>query len=230
MITNKSFILSVDTSTQVCSVAIHNNGILVANIETYKENSHSENLTSMIGQVCQFTGILISDISAFALSKGPGSYTGLRIGCSALKGLCFALDKPLIAISTLQVMANGLKPVAEKTDLICPMIDARRMEVYQGLFTNSGEVFEMEKPLILEENSYADLLKNKRILFAGNGSDKLKALINHSNASFLAGYHPLARNMGDLAYEAFLKNEFVDVAYFEPEYLKEFYTSAKVME
>ena len=126
-------------------------------------------------------------------------------------------------------MAYGLWPVAEKVDLICPMIDARRMEVYQGLFDNKGEILEAEKPLIVEENSFADLLENKKILFAGNGSDKCREILKSENAFFLADYHPLAKNMGTLAYKAFLKNEFVDVAYFEPEYLKEFYTSAKVL-
>jgi len=229
ILTTQYSILSVDTSTQVCSVAIHINGNLVANLETYKENSHSENLTLMIEQVCRFAGISLSDVSAFALAKGPGSYTGLRIGCSALKGLCFALDKPLIAISTLQVMAYGLLPMAESMDLVCPMIDARRMEVYQGLFSNTGEVSEAEKPLIIEENSFTELLRNRKILFAGSGSDKCRPVLKSDNAFFLSDYHPLAKNMGSLAHKAFLKNDFVDVAYFEPEYLKEFYTSAKVL-
>jgi len=226
---NKYSILAIDTSTQVCSVAIHTNGILIANIETYKENSHSENLTSMIDQVCNFAGIPLSEISAFALSRGPGSYTGLRIGCSALKGLCFALDKPLIAISTLQLMANGLKPMAENIDLICPMIDAKRMEVYQGLFDKSGCVVETEKPLILEKSSF-EQYGNSKILFAGNGSDKCRTLYDNPNFSFISGYHPLAKNMGYLANQSFLQNDFVDVVYFEPEYLKEFYTSAKVLD
>ncbi|MBC7387665.1 MAG: tRNA (adenosine(37)-N6)-threonylcarbamoyltransferase complex dimerization subunit type 1 TsaB [Opitutaceae bacterium] len=229
MLNTQYSILSIDTSTQVCSVAIHINGILAANIETYKENSHSENLTLMIDQVSKFAGIQLSEISAFALSRGPGSYTGLRIGCSALKGLCFALDKPLIAISTLQLMAHGLKPMAENVDFICPMIDAKRMEVYQGLFDKFGNVVEIEKPLVLEKSSFNDY-SDSMILFAGNGSDKCKSLFSNSKFIFITGYHPLAKNMGDLAYQAFLQNDFVDVAYFEPEYLKDFYTSAKVLE
>ena len=183
----------------------------------------------MVDQVCKFSGTELKEIDAFALSQGPGSYTGLRIGSSALKGLCYALDKPLIAISTLQLMAEGLRGIVSDSDWICPMIDARRMEVYQGIFDSSGQIVDAEKALILEGSTYDQFLEEKKIIFAGSGAEKCSKIIHHKNALFIKEYHPLDKNMGATDLKAFEKKAFADIAYFEPEYLKEFYTSAKIL-
>lgn len=201
----------------------------MANLETYTQNSHAENLTLMFQEACKMAKLDIKEIDAFALAQGPGSYTGLRIGSASMKGLCFALDKPLIAISTLRIMAEGLLPVLQKGELVCPMIDARRMEVYCGVFDSDGKTTLPEQPIILDSTSFSELLQSHKILFGGNGAEKCIGLINNPNARFLVDYHPLAKNMGGLALDKFKAQQFVDVAYFEPEYLKEFYTTAKVV-
>lgn len=225
----RNLILSCDTSTKTCSVAIHQEGALVANLETYTLNSHAENLTLMFQEACKMAKLDIKEIEAFALAQGPGSYTGLRIGSASMKGLCYALDKPLIAISTLRIMAEGLLPLLQTNELVCPMIDARRMEVFGGVFDSAGKTVLDEQPMILDETSFSELLQNHKILFAGNGAEKCIGLINNPNARFLVDYHPLAKNMGALALDKFKVHQFADVAYFEPEYLKEFYTTAKVV-
>jgi tRNA threonylcarbamoyladenosine biosynthesis protein TsaB len=222
-------ILSCDTSTKTCSVAIHQDGILVTNLETYTQNSHAENLTLMFHEACKMAKLDIKEIDAFALAQGPGSYTGLRIGSASIKGLCFALDKPLIALSTLQIMAEGLLPLIQVGELVCPMIDARRMEVFCGVCDSEGKIVLAEQPMILDETSFSELLQNHKILFAGNGAEKCIGFINNSNARFLVDYHPLAKNMGTLALYKFKTQQFADIAYFEPEYLKEFYTTAKIV-
>ena len=227
--TTHNLILSADTSTKTCSVAIHQDGILVANLETYTLNSHAENLTLMFQEACKMAKIDLKEIDAFALAQGPGSYTGLRIGAASMKGLCFALDKPLIAISTLRIMAQGLLSVLMKGELVCTMIDARRMEVYCGVFDSEGETVLAEQPMILDSTSFLELIQDHKILFAGNGTEKCIGLINSPNARFLVDYHPLAKNMGALALDKFKAKQFADVAYFEPEYLKEFYTTAKIV-
>lgn len=222
-------ILSVDTSTQVCSVAVHSNGSLVATLETYTENSHAENLTHLMDQVCKLSKVTLQDIAAFALTKGPGSYTGLRIAAASLKGLCFALDKPLIGVSTLRVLAEAILPALKEDEWACPMIDARRMEVYCGLFDSLAQPKMDEQPKIIDSSSFMDLLPHQRIVFIGNGAPKCREVIQSTNARFVANLHPLAKNMGTLALQAFLQQQFEDIAYFEPEYLKEFYTTAKIV-
>lgn len=222
-------ILSCDTSTKVCSVAIHAEGRLLSSLETHLENSHAENLTMMIQEAARLAKVELRDINAFALAKGPGSYTGLRIGCSTLKGLCFTFDAPLIALSTLQVMAEGLYAFVEPNALIAPMIDARRDEVYAAIYDTLGKEVLAPTPVILEKGSFSELLAEQSILFVGNGAAKLPDFIQHPNAKFISNVAPLARNMGRLAYEAYHNQAFEDVAYFEPEYLKEFYTTAKVV-
>jgi len=222
-------ILSCDTSTKACSVAIHRNGILLSTLEHFSENSHAENLTLLIQKNCVQSNLKLSQIDAFAIAQGPGSYTGLRIGSSTLKGLCYALGKPLIAISTLRLMAEGLISSVDSETMVCPMIDARRMEVYCAVYDSKGNTICSEQPLEVDENSFSDLLVTHKILFAGNGAEKCRSLFTSPNASFLTDYFPLAKNMGKLALEAFTLQKFEDVAYFEPEYLKEFYTTAKIV-
>ena len=165
----------------------------------------------------------MAELDAIAVSKGPGSYTGLRIGVSTAKGLCYALDKPLIAVNTLLAMANEVNRQNHSQALLCPMIDARRMEVYTALY--DGELNELEKTSakILEENSFDETLNQKQVLFFGNGADKFMALkTGVANAVFIDNITPSAWSVGLLANQAFLRGDFEDVAYFEPFYLKDF--------
>lgn len=222
-------ILSCDTSTKVCSVAVHAEGRLLSFLETHLENSHAENLTLMIQEAVRLAKVQLHDIDAFALAKGPGSYTGLRIGCSTLKGLCFTFDKPLIGLSTLQIMAEGLYSFVDTNTLIAPMIDARRAEVYAAVYNAQGKEILAPTPIVLEQGSFSELLSERPVLFVGNGAIKAPDFIQHPNAKFMPDIAPLARNMGRLAYSAYQNQIFEDIAYFEPEYLKEFYTTAKIV-
>lgn len=163
-----------------------------------------------------------SQIDAVAISAGPGSYTGLRIGTSTAKGLCFALDKPLIAVNTLQAMANGIKKYNLQNHLLCPMLDARRMEVYCLVYGEKGETMLTTQAKIIDENSFAELLAQTPITFFGSGSEKCRDMIRHPNAYFITDVTPSAANMGTLAHQKFLQGQFEDLAYFEPFYLKEF--------
>lgn len=224
-----NLILSVDTSTKVCSVAIHESGLLLANTERFEENSHAERLALLIKEACNIAKLKLEQLDAFALAKGPGSYTGLRIGSSSLKGLCFALDKPLITLSTLRIMAEGMFQMVDDDTLVCPMIDARRMEVYTAVYDSNGNAVLPEQAMIVDENSFSTLFAQHKILFAGNGSEKCKTIFTNKNALFVSDYHPFAKNMGELAFQSYKEKKFADVAYFEPEYLKEFYTTAKTV-
>ena len=219
-----SYILNIETATKICSVAIGRNGELIALKETDKEKSHSSVITLLIQEVLKKADIVLSDLVGVAVSKGPGSYTGLRIGVSTAKGLCYSLDKPLIAISTLQAMARGR--VENKSNipiLLCPMIDARRMEVYTAFYDIDNN--EVRKPGadIIDENSYADILDKNKVIFFGDGAAKCKdALSHHANAIFVDDVFPSARNMIPLSVKSFNDRQFEDVAYFEPYYLKDF--------
>lgn len=224
-----NLILSVDTSTKVCSVAIHESGLLLANAERFEENSHAERLALLIKEACNIAKLKLEQLDAFALAKGPGSYTGLRIGSSSLKGLCFALDKPLITLSTLRIMAEGMFQMVDDDTLVCPMIDARRMEVYTAVYDSNGNAVLPEQAMIVDENSFSTLFAHHKILFAGNGAEKCKTIFTNKNALFVSDYHPFAKNMGELAFQSYKEKKFADVAYFEPEYLKELYTTAKIV-
>ncbi len=216
-------ILSIETSTTVCSVALTTDGNTLASQKLFIEKSHSTLLTVVIEQIMKQVGMEMAELDAIAVSKGPGSYTGLRIGVSTAKGLCYALDKPLIAVNTLLAMANEVNRQNHSQALLCPMIDARRMEVYTALY--DGELNELEKTSakILEENSFDETLNQKQVLFFGNGADKFMALkTGVANAVFIDNITPSAWSVGLLANQAFLRGDFEDVAYFEPFYLKDF--------
>ncbi len=222
-------ILSLETSTQVCSVALHNNGTLIAYAEILIDKSHAEKITLLIQQVCEESKIELYAIDAIAISKGPGSYTGLRIASSTAKGLCFALDKPLISVDTLQSMALEVSKselglnLASSNFSIVPMIDARRMEVFTNRYNaQAGRISEIEAKII-DEYSFLEELKNSKLVFCGNGAEKCKPIITHSDAIFVDSIYPKAIFIGYLAYEKFYKNEFEKVVNFEPFYLKEFY-------
>jgi tRNA threonylcarbamoyladenosine biosynthesis protein TsaB len=221
-----ALILCIDTSTPVCSVALTQNGNLLHSIEKYEGFSHASHLTVLIDEIFKNNNIDIKQIDAVAISCGPGSYTGLRIGVSTAKGLCYALDKPLIAIGSLKILAwpviHQQRNEALLPHLFCPMIDARRMEVYMELFDINMSVIEPVRAQIVDEQTFSQLLENHTVSFFGDGAPKCSEIINHVNANFIAHQYPLAKNMGTLAQASYDKNEFVDVAYFEPFYLKDF--------
>ena len=220
------YILNIETSTKACSVALHNNGELIVCREDVNANfSHSEKLLKFISELFSDAKLSLSDLDAIAVSMGPGSYTGLRIGVSTAKGLCYGLDIPLISISTLKAMSFGMA-LEIKADLYCPMIDARRMEVYSAFFDiNNTEVRKIQADII-DENSYKKELE-KKVVFFGDGSEKLIEKIKDKNAIFVSDIHPSAKNMGLLSYQKFTKSLFEDLAYFEPFYLKDFVAGRK---
>jgi tRNA threonylcarbamoyladenosine biosynthesis protein TsaB len=219
-------ILCIETATTVCSVALTKDGITLKIKETHINNSHAEVVTVFIDELIKEFGFAYGDLDAVAVSKGPGSYTGLRIGVSTAKGLCYALDIPLIGLSTLKTLAACMVSRYNEQDdhpvLFCPMIDARRMEVYSALFDKNLQEVRETKAEIIENNSFSDLLKSNRLLFFGDGAAKCKEFIHHPNAVFYENIFPSARNMVSLAHRAFNSGRFENVAYFEPYYLKDF--------
>jgi tRNA threonylcarbamoyladenosine biosynthesis protein TsaB len=220
------YILNIETSTKACSVAIHNDGKLLNCKESVTEEfSHSEKLLLFISDIMNESRINFSQLNAVAVSMGPGSYTGLRIGVSTAKGLCYALDIPLISVSTLQAMAYGMLSVS-KADLFCPMIDARRMEVYSAFFDSDNIMVRKIQADIVDGSSY-DVELKKKVIFFGDGSDKLKGVIKHKNAIFQSDFYPSAEFIGVLSYNRFVESNFEDIAYFEPYYLKDFVAGKK---
>ncbi len=220
-----SLILGIETATKMCSVAISRDGVLLALKETGGEYSHSENLNHFIELVCKEAKIELSEIDAIAVSKGPGSYTGLRIGVSSAKGLCYGLEKPLIAVDTLKALVLAVinSNSFERTTLFCPMIDARRMEVYTALYNSKLEMVEPISAKIIDEQSFVDVLEKNQVVFFGDGAEKCKTLLSqYTNAVFIDNVEPSAKFVNQLATEKFNKQQFENVAYFEPYYLKEF--------
>jgi len=216
-----SLILSIETATPVCSIALHQEGQLLGNQSLFLAHSHSDLLVPSIKSLLIYCDVNQNQLNAIAVSKGPGSYTGLRIGASTAKGLCDALDIPLIAINTLEAMAVGVRKYNINNAYLCPMIDARRMEVYSLITDNEGNRLEETQPVVVDENSYKKWLE-KEILFFGDGANKCKDVINNSNAHFIDNIKPDAVHVGALANIKWQDNEFEDLAYFTPFYLKEF--------
>lgn len=213
-------ILCLETATTNCSVALSENGGVIAFREDKsKEYSHAERLHVFIEEVLKEANTPLENLSAIAISKGPGSYTGLRIGVSSAKGLCYSLEKPLISIPTLQSLAMQ---VESKTDFIIPMLDARRMEVYASVYDFKKIEIRKTKAEVLNENSFSEYLEKGTVTFIGNGVEKFKEICNHPNAKFVEGKLPSALQMSMLANEKFKQRNFEDVAYFEPFYLKDF--------
>ncbi len=218
-----ALILSVDTATKACSVAIAVDGETIdSKILNGAQFSHAENLHLMIDDLLKSNLMKPTDLDSIAVSEGPGSYTGLRIGVSAVKGLCFALRKPMIALSTLRILAENPVVISTDADLFCPMIDARRNEVYTALFNRQGEDVRPVEPLILDDHWFEDYLKQHRIVFFGDGAAKFESQIEHQHASFVADVCPRAADMSGLAEEKYRQGKFENIAYFEPFYLKEF--------
>ncbi|HXA00506.1 MAG TPA: tRNA (adenosine(37)-N6)-threonylcarbamoyltransferase complex dimerization subunit type 1 TsaB [Cytophagaceae bacterium] len=220
-----SLILSIETSLKKCSVALHDAGKLLAYEEVGQERSHSEQITVLVNNILK-NNISGKMPAAIAVSKGPGSYTGLRIGVATAKGLCYAMGLPLIAINTLQIIAAKVnQKFNPEKYFVCPMIDARRMEVYTALFDHENNFMEDTEAKILDGEFHKDHLAEKKLIFAGDGSEKLKPLMHgNSNALFVEHILPSAKLMGAFANDLYIKNQFEDIAYFEPYYLKEFYT------
>lgn len=215
------YLLCIETSGVNCSVAIAKNGVLlVEKGENTGQFTHAEKLHVFIEQALQMANIPFEAIAAVAVSSGPGSYTGLRIGVSAAKGLCFAMQKPLIAIPTLQILAKQADNL-----VIIPMLDARRMEVYSAVFDKQHLPQHPTEAVILQADSYQNWLAQGKVVFVGNGAEKFSKICQHPNAIFMPNAFPKAAHMCGLAFEKFKKQAFENVAYFEPDYLKPFYTT-----
>ena len=246
-------ILCLETSTAVCSVALVENGKVIALRESLDGQNHAEKITVFIDEVMKEANVSYRDLDAVATSMGPGSYTGLRIGVSTAKGLCYAMEKPLIAVDTLAAMAYGFKDYKEVAEtqrhrdaefrvqssefkvqssefkaqssesILCPMIDARRMEVYSAFFNEKLERVSETNAIIIDENSFMEMKQNSHLYLFGDGADKLASLFeNDDNITVVEKFHCSASYMAELADRAFKNKDFVDTAYFEPFYLKNF--------
>lgn len=220
-----AFILSIDTATKVCSVAIHEDGKLVGQQAYHLQKSHSSLLPEIIKQLLENSGLVMADLNAVAISEGPGSYTGLRIGTATAKGLAFSVGLPLIAVDSLDSMlAQVINHHYKAPVLFCPMIDARRMEVYCKLVDKHGNELWETKPVVIDHDTFDEFSDTDLVLF-GNGSDKLKEFFTSDKFVYVDDIDPNASFMGELAFRKYEKQDFVDLAYFEPEYLKEFRTN-----
>ncbi|MBN2745842.1 MAG: tRNA (adenosine(37)-N6)-threonylcarbamoyltransferase complex dimerization subunit type 1 TsaB [Bacteroidales bacterium] len=217
-----TYILSIESATEICSASLSKDGVVVSLQETNQPNVHSQRLALMIQEIFHESKIHATQLDAVAVSSGPGSYTGLRIGVSIAKGLCYASDIPLIAIPTLESMCYGFPKLADDVEFLVPMIDAGRMEVYTAVFNRDFNRFLKEQPLVIDSHSFSDILKSHKILFFGNGSAKCQNIICSTNAFFSDKGYPSAASLAKVAFEYFQQSKFVDTVYFEPFYLKEF--------
>ena len=224
-----ALIINLESSTEVCSVSLSENGELTDYIEDTNGQNHSRLLSVFVDSLMNRNKLTFSDIDAVAVSKGPGSYTGLRIGVSLAKGICYGSNLPLIAISPLEAMASyvrknlsdfGLNDL--KNPLFCPMIDARRMEVYTAIYNQQGEEINPVSTEIIDEHHFSSLLKDHQLIFFGNGAKKCREKVSSPNAYFIDDLKTSAQFMCPLAEKAFENNDLADLAYFEPFYLKDF--------
>ncbi|UEG55249.1 tRNA (adenosine(37)-N6)-threonylcarbamoyltransferase complex dimerization subunit type 1 TsaB [Mucilaginibacter daejeonensis] len=224
-----SLLLQIETATTACSVALTRDGQVIAVRELNERNIHAEVITVFIEEVFKTAGLTYADLDAIAVSSGPGSYTGLRIGVSTAKGLCYALDKPLIAVETLQAMVDGMIAHAPEQNVwLCPMIDARRMEVYTALFDAQGDRVEPTSAQIIDEHSFTEVLERHKILFFGDGAAKCREVLGkHPNALFDTELINSATFLTRRALQKLEAKEFEDVAYYEPFYLKDFIAGKK---
>jgi len=217
-------ILNIETATNVCSVAVSQSGNIVFEKENTEGPSHASLLGVFVSEALADVKTKDLKLDAVSVSCGPGSYTGLRIGVSEAKGLCYGFGIPLIAVKTPEIMVEKILNTmqVDESTLLCPMIDARRMEVYAAIYDKSLNIKRDIAADIVEENTYKEYLDKNKILFFGNGSDKCRSVINSENAVFVENVYPSAASMIRLSEKAFRENNFVDVAYFEPFYLKDF--------
>lgn len=223
-----ALILLLETATVSCSVALAEDGEIIAAKELDERNAHASHITLFVQKVLEQGGKTMPELDAVAVSMGPGSYTGLRIGTSTAKGLCYALDIPLIAVNTLQSMAGNIASSGEYPgSLYCPMIDARRMEVYTAVYDEDLREVLPVQARIIDNNSFRELLKNNRIIFFGDGALKCSDVLKDPNAIILPGFVNSARDMREAAARKYRTGDFEDLAYFEPFYLKDFLVAAK---
>jgi len=212
-------ILCIETATTNCSVAIAHNGKTLAVKEDYNGSySHAEKLHLFIQEILGENNLKLSNLDAVAISTGPGSYTGLRIGVSAAKGLCFSLDIPLISVLTLTALANQV----EQQGIVIPMLDARRMEVYAAVFNSAKEQILKTSAIILDPGSFLEYLERDQVYFIGSGVEKFQKICGHPNANFIENKLPSAKEMVEIAVSKYKIGDFENVAYFEPYYLKDF--------
>lgn len=228
---SKALILHIETATDICSVALSEGDQQLTLVESGQERSHAILLNQFIRQAVAEAGFTLKQLDGVAVSKGPGSYTGLRIGVSTAKGLAYALEIPLLASGTLENMAHGVQSHPEvirladshgEQLLLCPMLDARRMEVYTGFYSLKISCFREVSADIIDEGSYREILDKHQLCFFGNGSGKCKEALNHPNAHFIDEIDPSAASMIQPVLKRFQNQQFEDVAYFEPFYLKDF--------
>ncbi|PWG80866.1 tRNA (adenosine(37)-N6)-threonylcarbamoyltransferase complex dimerization subunit type 1 TsaB [Pararcticibacter amylolyticus] len=219
-----ALILQIETSTTSCSAALARDGEILSVKEVNQPNVHASSLTLFINEVLQSAGVRMEQVEAVAVSMGPGSYTGLRIGVSTAKGICYAMDIPLISVNTLEAMAWKMKGLGSYPDaLFCPMIDARRMEVYTAVYDQELQMISPVEAKIIDESSFAELLKSHRIVFFGDGADKCREVLGLSpNALFADDFFNSSSGLTSLAYRNYQNSRFEDTAYFEPYYLKDF--------
>jgi tRNA threonylcarbamoyladenosine biosynthesis protein TsaB len=219
-----SCILHIETATEVCSVAVSQDGATIFHEEDFDGPSHATRLGTMVDEALSFTDNHAIPFDAVAVSAGPGSYTGLRIGVSMAKGVCYGRNLKLIALPTLEVLCVPILLGKELPDdaLLCPMIDARRMEVYAAVYTRALKTVMETSAVVVDSESFREYLDAHPVYFFGNGAEKCKDVIQHPNAHFFDGIRPLAKNMCPLAEKAHAREDFADVAYFEPFYLKDF--------
>jgi len=220
-----SVILCVDTSSFMCSVSIFENSNLINSNSTEVKKSHSKLLITLIDKSLRDSNFKLSEIDAFAVSKGPGSYTGLRIGVSTIKGLCYSLNKPLISVNTLEIISkHALNFINDIDDFfLCPMIDARRMEVYTKLIDKNFNELKSDRALILDKDSFSKISGNKKIYFFGDGSYKFKKIVNNNNFYFINNIFSTSEFMGEISNIKHENNQHENLTKFEPFYIKDFY-------
>jgi tRNA threonylcarbamoyladenosine biosynthesis protein TsaB len=221
-----SFILCIETATEICSVALVSETKILSLRENHDGNAHASRLTLLIDEAVKEAGISLPQLDAIAVSKGPGSYTGLRVGVSTAKGMCYALEKPLIAVNTLQSLTNHFlenpKSEIQNPKSFIPMLDARRMEVYCAVYDKKLNEISSTEAKVIDEQSFAGELNAGTVYFFGNGAAKCKSMITHPNAMFVDHINCSAAGMHQLVVKALEEKQFEDVAYMEPFYLKDF--------
>lgn len=225
-----ALILVIETATKNCSLALCENGVTIESIDYNDGNfSHAEKLHVLIEEILSKSDREIKDLNAVAVSKGPGSYTGLRIGVSACKGLCFGLNIPLIAIETLEILARTYLEENEidEQDLLIPMIDARRMEIYTAIFDSQFNKIKETEALIIQNNSFDEFISKSSCHFIGDGAEKSEPVFKRDNTKFTPNIYPSAKVMAQFVEQAFISQKFEDTAYFEPFYLKDFVDGKK---
>jgi tRNA threonylcarbamoyladenosine biosynthesis protein TsaB len=225
-----ALILNIDTATETASVCVSLNGNPLALLENAQQREHASFIHAAIEQVLSRSGHTLNEIQAFAVTSGPGSYTGLRVGLATAKGFCYALRKPMITINSLEVMAKAaidtIKDGGDET-LLCPMIEARRMEVFTAVYDKNLQIVLSPQPLILTESSFNNYLLHRMVVFFGSGSKKFKAMAIHANSRFYDIHHT-AQHLGILSHKAFRAERFSDITYSEPEYFKDFHSANKI--